>query len=157
MHPSRRVIGLASLPQRCSRARASAGTLGSRHEPTPMQTTLVLRPTMRVTSASPPSHSYSFLDLTGPHRGPPYAQYGHGRHIMGLYDQHARRRTMLHYVTPGLAQSSREISNRANKGFHHLEMLLTPKNNGLTVKIAGLRSMSAVRDGAANGHSTLHR
>jgi len=144
-----------SLLQRCRRARASAGTLDGTHKPTPMQTTLVLRRTMRITSASP--HSYSFLDLTGPHRGPPYAQYGHGRHIMGLYDQHARRRTMLHYVTPDLAQSSREISSRANKGFHHLEMLLTPKNNGLTVKIAGLRSMSAVRDGAANGHSTLHR
>ena len=85
---SRRVIGLVSLPERCSRARASAGTLGSRHEPTPMQTTLVLRPTMRVTSASP--HSYSFLDLTGPHRPPPYGQYGHARHIMGLYDQQAR-------------------------------------------------------------------
>jgi len=152
---SRRIIGLVSLPQRCSRAHASAGTLGSRHEPTPMQTTLVLRRTVRVTSASP--HSYSFLDLTGPHRGPPYAQYGHGRHIMGLYDQHARRRTMLHYVTPDLAKSSGETSYRANKGFHHLKMLLTPKNNGLTVKIAGLRSISAVRDGAANKHSILHR
>ena len=119
---SRRVIGLVSLPQRCRRARASAGTLGSRHEPTPMQTTLVLRRTMSVASASP--HSYSFLDLTGPHRGPPYAQYGHGRHIMGIYNQHARRRTMLHYVTPDSAQSSGEISRRANKGFHHLEIIV---------------------------------
>jgi hypothetical protein len=74
-----------------------------------MQTTLVLRRTMSVASASP--HSYSFLDLTGPHRAPPYGQYGHARHIMGLYDQQARRRTILHYATPDLAKSSREISN----------------------------------------------
>ena len=120
-----------------------------------MQTTLVLRRTMSVASASP--HSYSFLDRTGPHRAPLYGQYGHGRHIMGLYDQQARRRTILHYATPDLAKSSREISNCVHEGVHHLEMLPTPKNNGLTVKIAGLRSVSAVRDGAANGQSTLHR
>ena len=83
-----------------------------------MQTTLVLRRTMRVPSASP--HSCSFLDRTGPHRAPPYGQYGHGRHIMGLYDQQARRRTILHYATPDLAKSSREISNRVYKGFHRL-------------------------------------
>ena len=85
-----------------------------------MQTTLVLRRTMRVTSASP--HSYGFLpvDLTGTHRAPPYGQYGHGRHIMCLYDQQARRRTILHYATPDLAKSSRETSNRVYKGFHRL-------------------------------------
>ena len=117
---SRRIVGLVSLPQRCRRAGASADTLGSRHEPTPMQTTLVLRRTMRVPSASP--HSCSFLDRTGPHwhRAPPYGQYGHGRHIMGPYDQQARRRTILHYATPDLAKSSREISNRVYKGFHRL-------------------------------------
>jgi hypothetical protein len=50
-----------------------------------MQTTLVSRRAMRITLPSP--QSYSFLDLTRPHRGPPYAQYGHSQHIMGLYDQ----------------------------------------------------------------------
>jgi hypothetical protein len=85
---NRRIIGLVSLLQRCRRARASADTLGSRHEPTPMQTTLVLRRTMRVTS--PSTHSHSFLDLTGPDRRPSYAQYGHSRHIMGLCPQQAR-------------------------------------------------------------------
>ena len=144
-----------SLPQRCRRARASADTLGSRREPTPMQTTLVLRRTMRVPSASP--HSCSFLDRTGPHRAPPYGQYGHGRHIMGPYDQQARRRTILHYATPDLAKSSREICNRVYKGFHRLSMLPTPKKHELTVKIAGLRSVLAVRDGPAKGQSTLHR
>ena len=59
---NRRIIGLVSLLQRCRQARASAGTLGSRREPTPMQTTLVLRRAMRVTS--PCTHSYSFPDLT---------------------------------------------------------------------------------------------
>ena len=59
---SRRIIGLVSLLQRCRRARVSAGVLGTTHEPTPMQTTLGLRRTMRITSASP--QSYSFLDLT---------------------------------------------------------------------------------------------
>ena len=152
---SRRIIGLVSLLQRCRRARASAGTLDGTHEPTPMQTTLVLRRTMRITSASP--QSYSFLDLTGPHRGPPYAQYGHSRHIMGLYDQQARRRTMLHNVTPDLAKSSGKVRTRVHGGFDRLEMLPTPKNNGLTVKVAGLRSVSAVRDGPAKGQSTLHR
>ena len=45
-----------SLLQRCRRARASAGTLGNTHEPTPMQTTLVStagRPT--AAGPSPPS------------------------------------------------------------------------------------------------------
>ena len=95
----RRIIGLVSLLQRCRRARASAGASDSTHEPTPMQTTLLSRRTMRITLPSP--QSYSFLDLTGPHRGPPYAQYGHSRHIMGLYDPQAQRRTMCHNVTPG--------------------------------------------------------
>jgi len=58
------LIGLVSLPQRCGRARASAGTFGSRREPTPMRTTLVLRRTMRVTSPCTSTHSYSFPDLT---------------------------------------------------------------------------------------------
>jgi hypothetical protein len=129
---SRRIIGLVSLLQRCRRARASAGTLGSTHEPTLMQTTLVLRRTMRITSASP--QSYSFLDLTGPHRGPPYAQYGHCRHIMGLHEQQARRRTMPHNVTPDLARSWRKVTQRAQRGFHRLEKLPTPKKHELTVK-----------------------
>ena len=103
---SRRIIGLVSLLQRCRRARASAGILGTTHEPTPMQATLFLRRTMRVTSASP--QCYSFLDLTWPHRGPPYAQYGHSRHIMGLYDQQAERRTMCHNVTPGFGGTLKE-------------------------------------------------
>jgi hypothetical protein len=120
-----------------------------------MQTTLVSRRAMRITSPSP--QSYSFLDLTGPHRGPPYAQYGHSRHIMGLYDQQAQRRTMCHNVTPDLAKSSRKVRARVHEGFHHLKMLRTSKNNGVTVKIAGLRSVSAVRDGASTGQSTLHR
>ena len=76
---------------------------------------------------------------------------------MGLYDQQARRRTMLHNVTPDLAESSRKVGTRDHVGFRRLEMLPTPKNNGLTVKIAGLRSVSAVRDGAAKGQSILHR
>ena len=50
-----------------------------------MQTTLVLRRAMRITLPSP--QCYSFLDLTRPHGGPPYGQYGHSQHIMGLYDQ----------------------------------------------------------------------
>ena len=152
---SRRIIGLVSLLQRCRRARASAGTLGSTHEPTLMQTTLVLRRTMRITSASP--QSYSFLDLTGPHRGPPYAQYGHSRHIMGLYEQQARRRTMPHIVTPDLARSSRKVLGRAPTGFHRPEMPPTPKKHELTVKVAGQLSVLAVRDGPAKGQSTLHR
>ncbi len=155
MHISRRIIGLVSLLQRCRRARASAGTLGSTHEPTLMQTTLVLRRTMRITSASP--QSYSFLDLTGLHRGPPYAQYGHSRHIMGLYDQQARRRTMPHNVTPDLARSSRKVMVRALRGFHRLMMPPAPKKHELTVKVAGLLSVLAVRDGPAMGQSTLHR
>jgi hypothetical protein len=69
MPVSGRIIGLVSLLQLCRRARASAGKLGSTHEPTLMQTTLVLRRTMGITSASRQSHS--FLDLTGPHRAPP--------------------------------------------------------------------------------------
>ena len=152
---SRRIIGLVSLLQRCRRARASAGTLGSTHEPTLMQTALFLRRTMRITSASP--QSYSFLDLTGPHRGPPYAQYGHSRHIMGLYDQQARRRTMPHNVTPDLARSSRRVQTRVPRGSHRLEMLPAPKTHELTVKIAGLLSVLAVCDGPAKGQSTLHR
>ena len=123
---SRRIIGLVSLLQRCRRARASAGTLGSTHEPTLMQTTLVLRRTMRITSASP--QSYSFLDLTGPHRGPPYAQYGHSRHIMGLYEQQARRRTMPHIVTPDLARSSSKVLSKPMEGFTDLRCRLHPKN-----------------------------
>ena len=62
---NRRVIGLVSLLQRCRRTQASASTLVSRREPTPMQTTLVLHRTMRVQVASPCPHSYSFPpDLT---------------------------------------------------------------------------------------------
>jgi len=120
-----------------------------------MQTTLVSRRAMRITLPSP--QSYSFLDLTGPHRGPPYAQYGHSRHIMGQYDQQAQRRTTCHNVTPDLAKSSRKVRARVHEGFQHLRMLPTSKNNGVTVKIAGLRSVSAARDGAATGQSTLHR
>ena len=79
---------------------------------------MVLRRTKRVSSASP--QSYSFLDLTGPHNGPPYAQFGHGRHIMGLYDRLARRRTMLHNVTQDLAKSSRWFVVEAEGGSRHL-------------------------------------
>ncbi len=64
---------------------------------------------------------------------------------------------MCHNVTPDLAKSSRKVRARVHEGFHHLQMLATSKDNGVTVKIAGLRSVSAVRDGAATGQSTLHR
>ena len=116
----RRIIGLVSLLQRGRRARTSADILGSRLEPIPIQTAMVLRRTKRVSSASP--QSYSFLDLTGPHNGPPYAQFGHGRHIMGLYDRLARRRTMLHNVTQDLAKSSRwfQVVVEAEGGSRHL-------------------------------------
>ena len=36
-------------------------------------------------------------------------------------------------------------------GFRHLAMLVTPKTTRRRVKIAGLRSISAVRDGTAKG------
>jgi hypothetical protein len=47
--------------------------------------------------------------------------------------------------------------SRVPRGFHRLEMLPTPKKHELTVKVAGLVSVLAVRDGPAKGQSTLHR
>ena len=149
MHLHRRIIGLVSLPQRWRRARASAGTLGSRREPTPVQTTLVLRRTMTV--ASPCTHSYSFPDPTRPDRRPPYAQYGHSRHTLPLYCQQARRWTMRHNGTLDLAKSLRLLALTVKRGVRHLEMLAAPKTTRRRVKIAGLRSISAVRDGTAKG------
>ena len=152
---NRRIIGLVSLPQRCGRARASAGTFGSRREPTPMRTTLVLRRTMRVTS--PCTHSDSFPDLTCADRRPTYAQYGHSRHRLPLYCQQARRWTILHNGTLDLAKSLRLLALTVKRGVRHLEMLAAPKTTRRRVKITGLRSISAVRDGSAKGAVTLHR
>jgi len=64
---------------------------------------------------------------------------------------------MCHNVTPDLAKSSWKVRARVLEGFRRLGMLATPKSDGLTVKTAGLRSVSVVRDGAAKGQSTLHR
>jgi hypothetical protein len=139
---SRRIIGLVSLLQRCRRARASAGTLDITHGTD-----------SDANHAGFASHdedyiglpqSYSFLDLTGAHRGPPYAQYGHSRHIMGLYEQQARRRTMPHNVTPDLARSSRKVSDESpTRVSPSLGCCLHQKTHELTVKIAGLRSVLA--------------
>ena len=56
-----------------------------------------------------------------------------------------------------MAKSSTELGGAARRGFRHLEMLATPKTTRRRVKIAGLRSFSAVRDGSAKGAVTLHR
>ena len=120
---NRRIIGLVRLLQRCRRARVSPDTSAGMPKPTPMQTMLASRRTMRVTS--PSTQSYSFPDMTGPDRHSPYPQYGHSRHILSLYCQRARRRTMLHNMTLDLAKSLRLLPVKVEVWFRHLETLAT--------------------------------